>query len=46
MYTAVMFMATNAASSAIPIIIAERAHFYRERAAYAYSALPHAIAQV
>lgn len=46
MHTAVMLMGTNAASSVMPIVIAERAHFYRERAAYEYSAVPYAIAQV
>ncbi|THG20017.1 hypothetical protein TEA_008551 [Camellia sinensis var. sinensis] len=46
MYTTIMFLATNACVSVLPVITADRVVFYRERAAEAYSAFPYAIAQV
>ncbi|XVE54347.1 hypothetical protein DITRI_Ditri03aG0073100 [Diplodiscus trichospermus] len=46
MYIAVTFMGSQSAASIRPLIIAERAVFYRERAAGMYSALLYAFAQV
>lgn len=46
LHTAVMFLGTQNASIARPVVIMDRAVFYRERAAGSYSALPYAIAQI
>ncbi|GAB4842033.1 transcription factor [Ancistrocladus abbreviatus] len=46
MYAAVLFLGTQNASSAQPVVSIERTVFYRERAAGMYSALPYAFAQV
>ncbi|XP_034699400.1 ABC transporter G family member 39-like [Vitis riparia] len=46
LHTAVMFLGTQNASIARPVVIMDRAVFYRERAAGFYSALPYAIAQI
>ncbi|XP_065867193.1 pleiotropic drug resistance protein 1-like [Euphorbia lathyris] len=46
MYTAVLFLGIQNASSVQPIVAVERTVFYRERAAGMYSALPYAFAQV
>lgn len=46
LYSAVLFLGTNNASSVQPIISIERTVFYRERAAGMYSPLPYAFAQV
>ncbi|WJZ98041.1 hypothetical protein VitviT2T_016598 [Vitis vinifera] len=46
LHTAVMFLGTQNASIARPVVIMDRAVFYRERAAGFYSALPCAIAQI
>ncbi|CAL5438581.1 unnamed protein product [Camellia sinensis] len=46
MYTTIMFLATNACVSVLPVITADQVVFYRETAAEAYSAFPYAIAQV
>ncbi|KAK4754744.1 hypothetical protein SAY87_008501 [Trapa incisa] len=46
MNTAVIFMGTATATAVIPVVISERAVYYRERAAGMYSALPYSLAQV
>ena len=46
MYTAVLFLGVQNASSVQPVVAVERTVFYRERAAGMYSALPYAFAQV
>ncbi|KAJ8618442.1 hypothetical protein MRB53_014628 [Persea americana] len=46
MYSAVLFIGTQNASSVQPVVAVERTVFYRERAAGMYSALPYAFAQV
>lgn len=46
LYTAVLFLGVNNASTVQPVIAIERTVFYRERAAGMYSAIPYAIAQV
>ncbi|KAI4355694.1 hypothetical protein L6164_004442 [Bauhinia variegata] len=46
MYNAVIFLGTQNASTAQPVVAVERTVFYRERAAGMYSALPYAFAQV
>ncbi|WCJ40642.1 ABC transporter G family member 40 [Euphorbia peplus] len=46
MYTAVLFLGIQNASSVQPIVAVERTVFYRERAAGMYSPLPYAFAQV
>ncbi|KAI3806303.1 hypothetical protein L1987_22202 [Smallanthus sonchifolius] len=45
LYTAVLFLGVNNASTVQPVIAIERTVFYRERAAGMYSAIPYAIAQ-
>ena len=46
MYTAVLFLGIQNASSVQPIVSVERLVFYREMGAGMYSALPYAFAQV
>ncbi|KAK3411001.1 hypothetical protein EUGRSUZ_J03024 [Eucalyptus grandis] len=46
MYSAVLFLGIQNASSVQPVVAVERTVFYRERAAGLYSALPYALAQV
>lgn len=46
MYSAVLFIGVQNASSVQPVVAVERTVFYRERAAGMYSALPYAIGQV
>ncbi|MCL7036322.1 hypothetical protein MKW94_007387 [Papaver nudicaule] len=46
MFTAVIFLGVNSASSVQPVVDIERSVFYRERAAGLYSALPYALAQL
>uniref|UniRef100_A0A7N0RH17 ABC transporter domain-containing protein n=1 Tax=Kalanchoe fedtschenkoi TaxID=63787 RepID=A0A7N0RH17_KALFE len=46
MYTAVVFLGVQNASSVQPVVAVERTVFYREKAAGMYSALPYAFAQV
>lgn len=46
MFSAVIFLGVNSASSVQPVVDIERSVFYRERAAGLYSALPYALAQV
>ncbi|KAI6671954.1 hypothetical protein NL676_006839 [Syzygium grande] len=46
MYSAVLFLGIQNASSVQPVVAVEKAVFYRERAAGMYSALPYALAQV
>ncbi|KAJ9537475.1 hypothetical protein OSB04_030208 [Centaurea solstitialis] len=46
LYTSVLFIGINNASSVQPVVDVERTVFYRERAAGMYSALPYAFAQV
>lgn len=46
MYSAVLFVGVNNASTIQPIVAIERTVFYREYASGMYSALPYAIAQV
>ncbi|KAF8009149.1 hypothetical protein BT93_J0209 [Corymbia citriodora subsp. variegata] len=46
MYSAVIFLGVQNASSVQPVVAVERTVFYRERAAGMYSALPYALAQV
>ncbi|XP_024979261.1 pleiotropic drug resistance protein 1-like isoform X3 [Cynara cardunculus var. scolymus] len=46
LYTSVLFIGINNASSVQPVVDIERTVFYRERAAGMYSALPYAFAQV
>ncbi|XP_068634199.1 pleiotropic drug resistance protein TUR2-like [Aristolochia californica] len=46
MYSAVLFLGVQNASSVQPVVSVERTVFYRERAAGMYSALPYAFAQV
>ncbi|XP_052198419.1 ABC transporter G family member 39-like [Diospyros lotus] len=46
MYMAIMFLATHACFSVLPVITTERAIFYRERAAGVYSTFPYAIAEL
>ncbi|KAI3716295.1 hypothetical protein L6452_23532 [Arctium lappa] len=46
LYTSVLFIGINNASSVQPVVDIERTVFYRERAARMYSALPYAFAQV
>jgi len=46
MYTAVLFLGIQNASSVQPVVAVERTVFYREKAAGMYSALPYAFAQV
>ncbi|XP_076892789.1 pleiotropic drug resistance protein 1-like [Bidens hawaiensis] len=46
MYTAVIFLGIQNASTVQPVVDVERTVFYRERAAGMYSALPYAFAQV
>ncbi|KAI7985487.1 Pleiotropic drug resistance protein 1 [Camellia lanceoleosa] len=46
MYTAVLFLGVQNASSVQPVVAVERTVFYRERAAGMYSAMPYAFAQV
>ncbi|CAL5444033.1 unnamed protein product [Camellia sinensis] len=46
MYTAVLFLGIQNASSVQPVVAVERTVFYRERAAGMYSAMPYAFAQV
>ncbi|CAM8997380.1 unnamed protein product [Rhodiola kirilowii] len=46
MYTAVIFLGVQNASSVQPVVAVERTVFYREKAAGMYSALPYAFAQV
>ncbi|WCJ20352.1 ABC transporter G family member 39 [Euphorbia peplus] len=45
-YSAVIFLGVQNASSVQPVVAIERTVFYRERAAGMYSALPYAVAQV
>ncbi|KVH92999.1 AAA+ ATPase domain-containing protein [Cynara cardunculus var. scolymus] len=45
LYTSVLFIGINNASSVQPVVDIERTVFYRERAAGMYSALPYAFAQ-
>ncbi|GLT73000.1 hypothetical protein SLA2020_448900 [Shorea laevis] len=45
MYSALMFLGPQSAGTVQPVLAAERAVFYRERAAGMYSTLPFAIAQ-
>ncbi|XP_076900663.1 ABC transporter G family member 31-like [Bidens hawaiensis] len=45
LYTAVLFLGVNNASTVQPVIAIERTVFYRERAAGMYSAIPYAMAQ-
>ncbi|KAI6680126.1 hypothetical protein NL676_034007 [Syzygium grande] len=46
MYTAIIFIGFQNASSVQPVVAVERTVFYRERAAGMYSALPYAFAHV
>jgi hypothetical protein len=46
MYTAVLFLGVQNASSVQPVVSVERTVFYREKAAGMYSALAYAFAQV
>ncbi|XP_058226805.1 pleiotropic drug resistance protein 1-like [Rhododendron vialii] len=46
MYTAILFLGVQNASSVQPVVAVERTVFYRERAAGMYSAMPYAFAQV
>ncbi|KAL4180860.1 hypothetical protein AMTRI_Chr12g268230 [Amborella trichopoda] len=46
MFSAVLFLGVNNASSVQPVVDIERSVFYRERAAGMFSALPYALAQV
>ncbi|XP_068648511.1 ABC transporter G family member 39-like isoform X2 [Aristolochia californica] len=46
MFSAVLFLGIQNASSVQPVVAVERTVFYRERAAGMYSALPYAFAQV
>ncbi|KAG4972603.1 hypothetical protein JHK85_039024 [Glycine max] len=46
MYSAVLFLGIQNASSVQPVVAVERTVFYREKAAGMYSALPYAFAQV
>ncbi|KAG4947901.1 hypothetical protein JHK82_041072 [Glycine max] len=46
MYTAVLFLGVQNASSVQPVVAIERTVFYREKAAGMYSALPYAFAQI
>ncbi|KAL4180879.1 hypothetical protein AMTRI_Chr12g234550 [Amborella trichopoda] len=46
MFSAVLFIGVNNASSVQPVVDIERSVFYRERAAGMFSALPYALAQV
>lgn len=46
MNTAIIFMGTATATAVIPVVISERAVYYRERAAGMYSALPYSLEQV
>ncbi|XP_020241529.1 ABC transporter G family member 36-like isoform X2 [Asparagus officinalis] len=46
MYSAVLFIGVQNASSVQPVVAIERTVFYRERAAGMYSALPYAFGQV
>ncbi|KAM7471717.1 hypothetical protein LguiA_009900 [Lonicera macranthoides] len=46
MYTAVLFIGVQNASTVQPVVSTERTVFYRERSAGMYSALPYAFAQV
>ncbi|XP_030464472.1 pleiotropic drug resistance protein 1-like [Syzygium oleosum] len=46
MYSAVLFLGIQNASSVQPVVAVEKTVFYRERAAGMYSALPYALAQV
>ncbi|XP_030526171.1 pleiotropic drug resistance protein 1-like isoform X2 [Rhodamnia argentea] len=46
MYSAVLFIGIQNASSVQPVVAVEKTVFYRERAAGMYSALPYALAQV
>lgn len=46
MYSAVLFIGVQNASSVQPVVAIERTVFYRERAAGMYSALPYALGQV
>ncbi|KAF9617021.1 hypothetical protein IFM89_033091 [Coptis chinensis] len=46
MYSAVLFLGVQNASSVQPVVAVERTVFYRERAAGMYSALPYAFGQV
>ncbi|CAA0839380.1 ABC transporter G family member 40, partial [Striga hermonthica] len=45
MYASVFFLGMQIASSVQPVVVVERAVFYRERAAGLYSALPYAFGQ-
>lgn len=46
MYSAILFIGIQNASSVQPVIAIERVVFYRERAAGMYSAFPYAFGQV
>ncbi|KAL1298136.1 hypothetical protein HN51_042543 [Arachis hypogaea] len=46
MYSAVLFLGIQNASSVQPVVAVERTVFYREKAAGMYSALPYAFAQI
>ncbi|XP_024532454.1 pleiotropic drug resistance protein 1 isoform X2 [Selaginella moellendorffii] len=46
LYSAVLFLGVNNASTVQPVVATERTAYYRERAAGMYSALPYAFAQV
>ena len=46
MYTAVLFLGIQYASSVQPVVAVERTVFYRERAAGMYSSMPYAFGQV
>lgn len=46
MYSAVLFIGIQNASSVQPVVGIERIVFYRERAAGMYSAFPYALGQV
>ena len=46
MYTAILFVGIQNATSVQPVIAIERIVFYRERAAGMYSAFPYAFGQV
>ncbi|KAK3411003.1 hypothetical protein EUGRSUZ_J03025 [Eucalyptus grandis] len=46
MFSSVLFLGVQNASSVQPVVAVERTVFYRERAAGMYSALPYALAQV
>lgn len=46
LFSAVLFIGVNNASSVQPVVDVERTVFYREKAAGMYSAMPYALAQV